>query len=40
MEKIYSEKNVTWASIEKDVSYSKVVWLIGKDGIPFFEFIL
>lgn len=38
MDKIYSEENVTWSSIEKDVPYSKVVWTIGKNGIPKYTF--
>ena len=40
MESVYSEMGLTWASVEKDVPYTKVVWSVDKDGIPFFEFIL
>lgn len=39
MEKIYSENIVTWSSIEKDVPYTKVIWTVGKDGIPIYTFI-
>ena len=36
----YSEEGITWASIEKDVPYIKVIWSIGRDGIPKYTFIL
>lgn len=39
MNKMYSEDNVTWSSIEKDVPYSKVVWNISKNGIPKYNFL-
>lgn len=39
MEKIYSEENAMWSSIEKDVQYSKVIWSANKDGIPRYTFI-
>ena len=35
----YSEKDVTWSSIEKDVPYAKVIWSTQKNGIPKFTFI-
>ena len=38
MENIYSECNVTWASIEKHIHYSKVVWRERKNGIPVYTF--
>lgn len=38
MENIYSECNVTWASIEKYIPYSKVVWSKRKNGIPVYTF--
>jgi hypothetical protein len=38
MENIYSECNVTWASIEKYIPYSKVVWSKCKNGIPVYTF--
>jgi len=36
---MYSEKDITWSSIEKDVPYTKVIWTVGKDGIPIYTFI-
>ena len=33
------EVNVTWASVEKDVPYSKVVWHFQKNGIPTYTFL-
>ena len=38
MDKNYSEVDITWSSIEKDVSYNRVVWEIDKDGIPRYTF--
>ena len=38
MENIYSECNVAWASIEKYIPYSKVVWSERKNGIPVYTF--
>ena len=38
MERIYSEKDITWASIEKYIPYSEVVWGESKDGIPVYTF--
>lgn len=34
MEKIYSEENVTWSSVENKISYDKVIWYVRKNGIP------
>ena len=39
MENVYSGNGITWSSIEKDVPYTKVIWSIGKDGIPIYTFI-
>ena len=39
MESVYSEMGLTWASVEKDVPYTKVVWTVGKDGIPTYYFV-
>ena len=38
MKRIYSEKDITWASIEKYIPYSNVVWSESKDGIPVYTF--
>ena len=38
MKRIYSEKDITWASIEKYIHYSKVVWSESKYGIPVYTF--
>ena len=38
MKKIYSEKDIAWASIEKYIPYSEVVWSESKDGIPVYTF--
>ena len=40
MGNMYSGMNVTWSSIEKDVSYTKVIWSVDDNGIPFFSFIM
>ena len=37
MGKFYSEDDITWATIEKIVPYSKVVWHMGKNGIPMYK---
>ena len=39
MERKFSEVDVTWASIEKYVSYNIVVWSESKDGIPRYTFL-
>ena len=39
MGKVYSESDITWSSIEKDVPYSKVIWSVSKDGIPRYTFL-
>ena len=33
MERIYGEDDVTWSSIEKDISYAKVIWSRHNNGI-------
>lgn len=38
MKRIYSEEDITWASIEKYIPYSKVVWSERKNGIPVYTF--
>ena len=38
MGKVYSESDITWSSIEKDVDYKSVVWKTDKNGIPRFDF--
>ena len=38
MKRIYSEKDIAWASIEKYIPYSKVVWSKCKNGIPVYTF--
>lgn len=38
MERKLSEVDVTWASIEKYVPYSEVVWSESKEGIPRYAF--
>ena len=35
---MYSDLNVTWSSIEKDVDYKLVVWSMDDNGIPKFKF--
>ena len=39
MDRIYSEGDITWSSIEKDISYSKVVWSIQDNGIPIYALL-
>jgi hypothetical protein len=38
MKRIYSEEDITWASIEKYITYSKVAWSERKDGMPVYTF--
>lgn len=38
MERNFSEVDVTWASVEKYVSYKQVVWSVSKEGIPRYTF--
>ena len=38
MEKNFSEVDITWASVEKYVSYKQVVWSVSKEGIPRYTF--
>ena len=38
MAKIYSEEDITWSSIEKDVPYIRVNWHINESGIPVYTF--
>lgn len=38
MERKFSEVDVTWASVEKYVSYKQVVWSVSKEGIPRYTF--
>lgn len=33
---MYSEKDITWSSIEKEYDYNKVVWNTQKNGIPVY----
>jgi hypothetical protein len=33
---MYTEKDLTWSSIEKKYDYSKVQWRTEKNGIPSF----
>ena len=37
MGKFYGEDDITWSAIEKIVPYSKVVWHMGKNGIPMYK---
>lgn len=39
MERVYSELDVTWASIEKYVNYCSVRWTTDKNGIPRYMFL-
>lgn len=34
MERVYSEGDLTWSSIERLYEYSRVVWYTEKNGIP------
>ena len=36
MERIYSEGDITWSSIERHYDYSKVRWNTQKNGIPIY----
>jgi hypothetical protein len=36
--RIYSEDDVSWASIEKYIPYSKIEWRMSKNGIPKYNF--
>ena len=38
MERIYSEEDITWSSVEKYVPYARVNWHINENGIPTYEF--
>jgi hypothetical protein len=35
----YSEEDVTWSSIEKDIRYKTVIWSTDKNGIPKYTFM-
>jgi len=35
----YSEEDVTWSSIEKDILYKTVTWSTDKNGIPRYAFM-
>lgn len=35
----YSEEDVTWSSIEKDIRYKTVIWSTDKNGIPRYAFM-
>ena len=35
----YSEVDVTWSSIEKDICYKTVNWSTDKNGIPRYAFM-
>jgi hypothetical protein len=39
MLRIYSEDNITWSSVEKDVSYYKVIWSTDRNGIPTYKLL-
>lgn len=36
---MYSEKDVTWSSIERYYKYDKVVWYVCDNGIPTYKFM-
>lgn len=38
MARVYSEGDITWSSVEKDVPYTKVNWSINPNGIPVYTF--
>ena len=40
MKNKYSEEDISWASIEKYIPYSKVVWSERKNGIPVYTFFI
>jgi hypothetical protein len=33
---MYSEKDLTWSSIENNYKYNKVIWFTQKNGIPVY----
>ena len=35
----YSEEDVTWSSIEKDILYKTVTWSTDKNSIPMYAFM-
>lgn len=35
----YSEEDVTWSFIEKDIRYKTVIWSTDKNGIPGYTFM-
>jgi len=39
MERIYSEADITWSSIEKYINYNSVIWSLDKNDIPKYAFI-
>ena len=39
MEKIYSEDNITWSTIEKYIPYTKVIWTTNKQGISTYKLL-
>ena len=39
MNKIYSEKDLTWSSVEKDYQYDKVIWSVMENGIPVYTLV-
>lgn len=39
MEKIYSEDNITWSTIEKYIPYAKVIWTTNKQGISTYKLL-
>ena len=39
MGKIYSEKDITWSSVEKYYPYNKTIWKMDKNGIPRFTLL-
>ena len=36
---MYKEEDLTWSSVEKDVSYEKVVWHLRDNEIPKYTFL-
>lgn len=36
---MYSEVDITWSSIEKDIPYYKVIWYTRRNGIPVYTFL-
>lgn len=39
MDRIYSEKDLTWSSVEKYYQYDKVVWSVMENGIPVYTLV-